>query len=392
MKKLLVLIILLTTVSASFAQMKRDRTTAFNYWQKRQYEKAKEYIDKAVEYPEAASDAKVWYYRGGIYLDIYTSGKANEIDPQSLDKAYEAFVKSKEVDKKGNYTKDANRQISGIAGEFFNQGLEFFKVNDFKGAIPNFQKAITLNKQSNIVDTMSYYALGMSYRGEAANDPSAVQSAIESYRYIVDLGYSRQEVYSELSSLYIFDKQFDKALEIINVAKQKFPNDANVLITEANYYLQTDDFPMAIEKLEMAIQNDDSNLQLYHALGSSYDRMIDAEKHTAEENENYFNKAVKAYEKALELDSTFFDAIFNTGVLYYNKGGDIVNEANQLPINEVEKYNELIAEGNQYLEKALPYMEKCYSLQPNDPATIASLKEIYTRLGLLEKLKELNAQ
>ena len=39
------------------------------------------------------------------------------------------------------------------------------------------------------------------------------------------------------------------------------------------------------------------------------------------------------------------------------------------------------------LKNLLPYLEKALELMPDDVNTMVSLKEIYTRLGMTEKLK-----
>ena len=36
----------------------------------------------------------------------------------------------------------------------------------------------------------------------------------------------------------------------------------------------------------------------------------------------------KAYEEAVAIKPDFFDALYNLGVMYYNKGGDMIKEAN----------------------------------------------------------------
>ena len=38
-----------------------------------------------------------------------------------------------------------------------------------------------------------------------------------------------------------------------------------------------------------------------------------------------------------------------------------------------------------WFEKALPYMEKCDELQPNDTMTLESLKNLYYRLKQMDK-------
>jgi hypothetical protein len=42
------------------------------------------------------------------------------------------------------------------------------------------------------------------------------------------------------------------------------------------------------------------------------------------------------------------------------------------------------------MEKALPYLEKADAIQPADAVTLQTLKEIYTRLNMLDKVKGIN--
>lgn len=49
-----------------------------------------------------------------------------------------------------------------------------------------------------------------------------------------------------------------------------------------------------------------------------------------------------------------------------------------------------LLKGNSYLNLALPYLETCETLQPKDKNTLVSLKEIYTRLNMTQKLGAVN--
>ena len=42
------------------------------------------------------------------------------------------------------------------------------------------------------------------------------------------------------------------------------------------------------------------------------------------------------------------------------------------------------------LNKAIPYLEKASEMQPNDGVVLATLKDIYTRLSNVEKIKVIN--
>jgi tetratricopeptide (TPR) repeat protein len=124
----------------------------------------------------------------------------------------------------------------------------------------------------------------------------------------------------------------------------------------------------------------------------NYINEISSEKSNFKSNDNYFNKAIAAYQETLVIDSNYFDALFNLGAIYFNKGGEVINEANKLPISETAKYDKMLADGNNFLNLALPYLEKCEVFQPTDKPTLISLKEIYTRLNMKAKLEVINAK
>ena len=73
-----------------------------------------------------------------------------------------------------------------------------------------------------------------------------------------------------------------------------------------------------------------------------------------------------------------------------NQAAEVQSEANDLPLNETDKYNELTEKAAGFLEQAVPYLEKSLELRPSDVPTITALKEAYARLKMDDKLKELN--
>ena len=46
---------------------------------------------------------------------------------------------------------------------------------------------------------------------------------------------------------------------------------------------------------------------------------------------------LKAYLEAIDIKSDFYDALYNLGVMYYNRGGDMLNEPNN--IKDFKKYD-----------------------------------------------------
>jgi len=392
MKRTLVLFALIMLVSAAFAQMKKDRTSAYNYWMKKDLVKAKEYIDKAITYPEAATDAKVWYYRGGIYLDIQISPAKAVLAPDAINIAYEAYQKARTLDTKEEYKADIAARMTAIGGEFFNSGIAFFQQNDFDNAMPYFEKAVTISQENHTIDTLANYGEALCLEKKAATDKSYLDKAIAKYQYLVDIRMKEVSVYTSLASLYKDKGDLDKAAATLEIGKTMFPGNTDLIITEANMYISTNNHAKAISSLMIAKEKEPKNVSVLYAIGVTYDLLKNDTKLTDAERATYFDDAIAGYKEAIAVDPNYFDALFNLGAIYFNKGGEVINEANKLPINETAKYDKMLADGNNYLNLALPYLEKCETIQPQDKPTLISLKEIYTRLKMTDKLAAVNTK
>lgn len=390
MKRTLVLFALIMLVSASFAQMKKDRTSAYNYWMKKDLIKAKEFIDKAIIYPEAATDAKVWYYRGGIYLDIQISPAKAVIAPDAINVAYEAYTKARTLDTKGEFKADIAARLGAIGGEFFNEGISYFQQNDFDGAMPFFEKAINISNENQTIDTLANYGAALCFEKKAATNPAFLDKAIERYQYLADLRMKEVSVYTSLANLYKDKGNLEKGAQVLNIAKEMFPGNTDIIITEANMYISTNNHAKAISSLMEAKEKEPKNVSVLYAVGVTYDLMKNDTSLSEADRSKYFDAAITSYKETIEADPNYFDALFNLGAIYFNKGGEVINEANKLPISETVKYDKMLADGNNYLNMALPYLEKCETIQPQDKPTLISLKEIYTRLKITEKLTLIN--
>jgi hypothetical protein len=67
-------------------------------------------------------------------------------------------------------------------------------------------------------------------------------------------------------------------------------------------------------------------------------------------------------------------------------------EANDLPLSETKKYDEMTEQANEIIRKALPYLEKAYEIMPDNEETKQVLVTIYTRFNMDDKLKEISAE
>lgn len=195
-------------------------------------------------------------------------------------------------------------------------------------------------------------------------------------------------------TLIKFDKvkprnaKMDSALSVVKQGWEIFPDNFNLIITETNIYLASGQTQKALKNLELALEKDTTNPTIYFAVGANYDQLISEAE--AEEKEQYFKMAQDAYKSAIKLDSTYFEPHYNLGALYVNRAAELQNEANALPLNETGKYNEIKGKADNLLKEAIPYLEQALNIRQNNYNTMISLKEIYTRLSMTEKLKLIN--
>ena len=190
---------------------------------------------------------------------------------------------------------------------------------------------------------------------------------------LIDVNYQDPQIYSYYSNILIEEGKQDEALEILKTGREFFDTDVNLIIAELNYYLGQEDFLKAEELLTLAVQEDPNNHQLFFALGSSYDNL------------GNFEKAENAYKEAVDIKPDFYDALYNLGVMYYNKGGDMLKNANN--IKDFKKYEIEKNKADETMLKGLPYIEKCYAIEPDDKNILLVLKELYYRNGNDEAYK-----
>lgn len=373
MKKLTVVFILLFAMGSAFGQ-KALRTTAFNYLRKGQLDKALESIEPTASDPSTMSDPKTWFYRGNIFLQIHMSENPDykNLDQDALTKAYQSYQKMLELDTKKEYYTEVIQNLLVVSEQLYNQGVQEFQNAKYNEAMSAFEQAISVSASYGSIDTLAIFNAGLSAENAKNN-----AKAIEHYSKVIELNYPQPLIYSSLANVYLTEKDTTKAFDVIKQGRTKYPQEFALLITETNMYLGSGKTEAAMANLQEAVKTDPSNPTIHYAVGASYDQMGNKEE------------AIKAYNKAIELKPDYFEPNYNLGALYVNKAAAILDEANKLKLND-PNYDVMKADADKLLEQSLPYLETATQLDSKDQSTLLALKEIYTRLSMYEKLKEVN--
>lgn len=373
-----------------------------------------EAINLASEHEQTKYWAKTWYYRGNLFFNVLLSkdDQCKTIDVDALEKCTESYFKTlvlnfddaelKKLDltkedgsdfmkffaamqnnprmDDESYTRDImGRKFPVLSGVYANQGIEMFGAKDYKGAQESFGKSMLLSQMGGRLDTMILYntALASEYAGD-------MDAAKESYDALIELKYNIDgagpTLYQSMSKIYKKEDNLEKSAEYIAQGRIAYPNDNNLIIDELGGFLQAGKNDEALDNLNTAIENDGENTVLYFARGTVYENL--------KQNDN----AVADYKTALAIDSNYYDAAFNLGAFYFNKGADKINESNDLPLDASTKYKAFKAEAKSNFEQAVPYVQKAHELKPGDAAIGQMLIKLYTHTGDYEKSKEIKAK
>lgn len=370
MRNILTLMFAVLFSATLYAQ--KDVVSAYNLMKDGKYEAAAESIDRAITQEKASAKEKTWRYRGDIYRAIALDSALFVKHPEALKIALDSYLKAKELDKKETYLPDVIKGIDQVQVMSNNYGITEFTAGNYLRAAELFELSAEVASNFNVIDTLGTFNASLSYEKAGALD-----KAIEGYQKVADLGYQVPNVYLFIAGLQQQQSDTTAALNTLQEARKAYPREQALIIEELNIYLRSGDYEKAENNLRMAAEQDPENELLFFSMGSVYDNL----KRT--------DDAEKAYLRALEIKPDYFDANYNLGALYFNKGVLKVNEANEVPPSQNKKYKALIDEATAAFKQAMPFLEKAYEIDDTDISTVRSLRDIYARTGDDDKLMEM---
>ena len=358
----------------------KDVVSAYNANQDGDYLKAAEFIDQAILDEKANVKEKTWRYRGNIYTNLASDSALYAQVPDALEKAAASFVKADELDLKQRYSTERMADIARGATIAGNSGISYFNSGVYGRAGELFVTASEMTMMLGAVDTMAIFNSALCFEKASMYD-----RAVDQYMMCGGYGYQVPDVFLFAANIQKMEGDTAKALTTLQSARQDFPREQALIIEELNIYLVAGQFELAKENLMLAAEQDPTNEILWFSLGSVYDNL------------GMQDEAVDAYTKSLGIKADYFDANYNLGALYFNKAVQMVNEANdiwkpRMSKDEATKQKELEDGGKAMFSTALPYLEKALDVEPEDRETLRSLRDIYARVGMDEKMLEVSAK
>jgi hypothetical protein len=368
---------------------------------------AKDYIDQALKTGELEADAKAFILKGEIYNELTFSQirkKSEDLsapfpNPLSGVEAYTAAKNGFSVADKKFLQKDAMKVLQETENHLNNMSTFLFQDQDYANAFINFKAVVELGdflkeqKEDTRMDDPAIAKDIIYYTGISAYLGEQFVPAIPYFERAITFENSEPFAYEALYKCYK-DSDNEKAVNYLNMGREKYPDDTGLLYAEINYMVAEGKLESLIDKLKLAIEKEPENVSIYTTLGSVYDNLQARaiEEGNTESASNYFDFAKDWYTKAVEIDSNAFEALYSLGALYYNKAAamteDINKYANDFSAEGGKKYDALKAEMDNLFDKAFPYFQASEAANPNDLNTLIAIKEIYARKGEFEKSNE----
>ncbi len=374
MKRIAILIMLLVGFSPVFAQ-KGKVTSALNYITAGNLEKAKEAIEQAMTHEKSKDLAKTYYARGRVLQAVAESKDPNtmKLYENPLPEAFKEYKKAIELDEKGKMEKLVTLQYPLLSNDFILLGIEMFKADKHKEAMEAFEYSLEIGKTpvfSGIVDTNVVFNAGL-----AAYNAKIWDKAIIYFTQAKDLKYDDPNLYPLMKEAYMESGDTLSAVKCLQEGFEKYPENEAVIINLINYYIETNANEEALDYLNLAIKSDPDNFSYYFGKGLAYEKM------------DRVDEAIESYNKSIELNDDYFNTYYNLGALYFNRGVNQIEIANEIMDNE--EYLKANAKGDAEFAKALPYMEKGHEVNPEDVSTMETLKTLYYRLQMIDKHAEM---
>ena len=405
MKRVLLTVALCVAASASFAQKKVvNEAQSIAKGSNADFGEARTLIKGALENPETKDDAKTWYVAGFIEDQQFNAERAKQILGQQPNEPvmYEAlygilpyFQKAYELDQlpnekgkvKPKYTKDIKSILSANHVYLFNGGAYYFDKQEYKKAYDFFNQYVEISELPMFAGTQtaekdSTFMTVQFYAAAAASLAKDSRLAIAALERAKNTPYRQYDVYQYLCYEYgeartaqdsvMLEKTFEEGMQV-------FPDSAFFLNNLINTYIYSNRNEKALEMLNVAIQKNPNDANLYNVMGRVYETGL----------KDYAN-AEKNFQIALEKDPNLTDALSNIGRIYYNQGVNKLSEANM--INDSKKYQEELSMAKDLFKKALPYYKKAHESEPEKMDNMISLRGIYYNLNMGPELEAIEAE
>jgi tetratricopeptide (TPR) repeat protein len=402
---------------ATFAQ-KDQLKSAEKAMKKGNIQDVSKLLDEAESSISNASDAEkaqYYYLRETVYMDAVDKNLNTDKNLSLAAKAAQEVIAIEKKSGKLEYTNEVLKTIARVKDKLINGAIEDSKAEKFKDGASKLHEAYLLDKKDtlNLYYASSFRLNAKDYEGALSdlqelrrlnftgktksfvatslisNKEEAFPTKEERDRMVklkthskprVEVVESKQgEIYKNIALILVQQKNIEEAKKVIAEAKILNPKDSSLALTEANLYLETNDFVTYKKLVSEILAKKPNDPDLLFNLG-----VVSANAKNKEEAEMY-------YKKAIEVEPKYMNAYINLVGLKLEAETPINAEMNKLGTSDKDnkRYEILKAEKKKIYQSVIPFLEKAMAIDPKNKDIATTLISVYGALEMSAEKKAL---
>ena len=251
-------------------------------------------------------------------------------------------------------------------------GEQHYKSRKFKDALKAFEHALHINQSPILsvqLDSNLIYNTAL-----AAYESKEWEKAI-TYLSKLNRGNYSTNVAHLLYTLYLKKNDTLMAETVLVESVKSYDDNKDLVLLLADLLYVMNEIERAVAVLDSACVRDSSNYIFPYTKGLVYQK-----------SEQY-SKAISAYEESILLAPDEAKIYLNIGTCYYNIGVEI--DVNARTITNNTEFLEEKAKSAAAFDAAVTWLEKAYDLDSKNQKVIKMLYELYSVLGITDKVKDM---
>jgi tetratricopeptide (TPR) repeat protein len=276
---------------------------------------------------------------------------------------------------------------------------------DYDGMNREFQASLAISPkfEQQIRASREKYWVRAFNSGVNKFNAHAYDAAAQDFLTATQIDPSRPEAYVNGATAYVVLDSLNRAIEVAERGLQRCPNDPKLLNLAGDLYLRAERYGDAITTLEKAVAADPNNAnavanlaRAYHSAGKgdlaleTYRKALESDPENTDLIFNMallhfsakrYDQAAECFAKVIEKNPDDYEANWRLAVTYLVVADSLNKPVAERLINGEDVPEQEIKKVQEAYGKAIPYLEKCTQLRPDDPDLWLYLGQAYVRSG-----------
>ena len=200
--KRLGLLLMMAAIGTTAAAQSGKVVSATNFVKQKEFAKAKENIEMAIQHEKTKEQAKTWMVRGDVYMGIAESKDPNvkALSDKPVSIAMESYRKAMALDTKGTLLKQIKNQLTfaSLNGVVINAAIEFNDKEDYLSSLECFEISLEID---SIIEPTKKDSVVIYNAGWVAEQAKLYNKAKYYYNKSIDIRYNIGQVFVSLANI-----------------------------------------------------------------------------------------------------------------------------------------------------------------------------------------------